>query len=91
MGGRGLGEVWDLGDWERWAAGGAPPLTHLPSPQLCCCARQKDPVCQSLHCLLDGEAVTLPVVSAWVWEAAQLSLELLGQGEGENLGGRGGG
>ncbi|XP_006066275.2 cytosolic phospholipase A2 epsilon isoform X1 [Bubalus bubalis] len=43
------------------------PEVHVELPkspwicELCCCARQKGPVCQSLHCLPDGQAVTLPV------------------------------
>ncbi|KAB0374547.1 hypothetical protein FD755_013039 [Muntiacus reevesi] len=59
------------------------PEVHVELPkspwicELCCCASQKDPVCQSLDCLPDGEAVTLPV--------------LLRQGEGKGLGGLGGG
>uniref|UniRef100_A0A452G8Q5 Phospholipase A2 n=1 Tax=Capra hircus TaxID=9925 RepID=A0A452G8Q5_CAPHI len=48
------------------------PEVHVELPKspwicevgLCCCAGQKGPVCQSLHCLPDGQAVTLPVVRA---------------------------
>lgn len=43
------------------------PHRTCPSFQLCCCcARKNSPVCQSLDCLPDGQAVTLPVVRAWV-------------------------
>ena len=74
IGGIGDWERWGVWDWERWGEWGTGrggqreeplPLTHLPSFQLCCCAGQKGPVCQSLHCLPDGQAVTLPVVRVW--------------------------
>ncbi|KAF0880367.1 PA24E phospholipase, partial [Crocuta crocuta] len=44
------------------------PQMHVEVPKsqwscglCCCCARKNSPVCQSLNCLPDGQAVTLPV------------------------------
>ena len=70
------------------------PSQNGPSFQLSCCGAGKNgPVCQPLDCLRDGQAVTLPVVRAWVWEGIpeQRSLECLWKGDGASLGGRGGG
>lgn len=82
-GSRGLGAGSDS-SWEEPL-----PSRNRPSFQLCRCnAYKNDPVCQSLDCLPDGQAVTLPVVRAWVWEGVpeQRSLECLWKGDGESLG-----
>ncbi|MBV96262.1 Cytosolic phospholipase A2 epsilon, partial [Eschrichtius robustus] len=72
------------------------PQVHVEVPKSqwsfelsCCGAGKNGPVCQPLDCLRDGQAVTLPVVRAWVWEGIpeQRSLECLWKGDGASLGG----